>query len=143
MNYPIMYYALDVRRVILRRILRVWSQITRKAIVAQRRRGEIFSNPVFATNKNPDWRSRARAYLEESIQESRGGGGSRKVGGRSIYLHTPAKNPRTISEVQAYIACLLSPTVTPVRNDPLNTACRTLIEESIRCEDDRATLQGA
>jgi hypothetical protein len=91
MNYPIMYYALDVRRVIPRRIPRVWSQITRKAIVAQRRRGEIFSKLVFATNKNPDWRSRARAYLQESIQESRGGGGSRKVGGRSIYLHTPRK----------------------------------------------------
>src|SRR5215216_7263536 len=29
-------------------------------------------NPVFTTNKNPDWRSRARAYLQESIHESRG-----------------------------------------------------------------------
>ena len=36
-----------------------------------------------------------------------------------------------------------SPTVTLVRNDPVNTACRTLIEESIGCEDDQATLQGA
>src|SRR5918995_2173381 len=31
-------------------------------------------NAVFATNKNPDWRSRARAYLQESIHESRGVG---------------------------------------------------------------------
>jgi hypothetical protein len=33
--------------------------------------------------------------------------------------------------------------VPPVRNDPLNTACRTLIEESMGCEDDQATLQDA
>src|SRR5215216_2193916 len=36
-----------------------------------------------------------------------------------------------------------SPTVTLVRNGPLNTACRTLIEESSGCEDDQAALQGA
>ncbi|MBA2782599.1 MAG: hypothetical protein M3514_10355 [Actinomycetota bacterium] len=35
-----------------------------------------------------------------------------------------------------------SPTVTVVRNDPVNTACRTLIEESRGCEE-RAALQGA
>jgi hypothetical protein len=33
--------------------------------------------------------------------------------------------------------------VTLVRNGPLNTACRTLIEESSGCEDDQAALQGA
>jgi hypothetical protein len=33
--------------------------------------------------------------------------------------------------------------VPPVRNDPLNTACRTLIEESMGGKDDHATLQGA
>ncbi len=38
---------------------------------------------------------------------------------------------------------LSSPTVTHVRNDPVNTACRTLIEESMGCEGDQATLQGA
>jgi hypothetical protein len=38
---------------------------------------------------------------------------------------------------------LLHPTVTLVRNDPVNTARRTLIEESMGCEDDQATLQGA
>jgi hypothetical protein len=37
----------------------------------------------------------------------------------------------------------LSPTVPPVRNDLLNTACCTLIEESRGCEDDQATLQDA
>src|SRR5215212_8185729 len=37
----------------------------------------------------------------------------------------------------------LSPTVTLVRNGPVNTACRTLIEESSGCEDDQAALQGA
>src|SRR5215218_11382007 len=36
-----------------------------------------------------------------------------------------------------------NPTVTLVRNGPLNTACRTLIEESSGCEDDQAALQGA
>src|SRR5215211_2807788 len=36
-----------------------------------------------------------------------------------------------------------SPTVTLVRNGPLNTACRTLIEESSGCEADQAALQGA
>ena len=36
-----------------------------------------------------------------------------------------------------------SPTVTLVRNGPVNTACRTLIEESSGCEDDQAALQGA
>ena len=36
-----------------------------------------------------------------------------------------------------------NPTVPPVRNDPLNTACRTFIEESMGCEDDQATLQDA
>src|SRR5215207_6539264 len=36
-----------------------------------------------------------------------------------------------------------SPTVTLVRNGPLNTACRMLIEESSGCEDDQAALQGA
>src|SRR5215218_66757 len=39
--------------------------------------------------------------------------------------------------------CRTSPTVTLVRNGPLNTACRTLIEESSGCEDDQAALQGA
>jgi hypothetical protein len=37
----------------------------------------------------------------------------------------------------------LSPTVPVVRNDPLNPARRTLIEESIGCEDDQTTLRGA
>src|SRR5215208_157731 len=37
----------------------------------------------------------------------------------------------------------LSPTVTLVRNGPVNTACRTLIEESSGCEDDQAALQCA
>jgi beta-N-acetylhexosaminidase len=36
-----------------------------------------------------------------------------------------------------------NPTVPPVRNDLLNTACCTLIEESRGCEDDQATLQDA
>jgi hypothetical protein len=36
-----------------------------------------------------------------------------------------------------------SPTVTLVRNDPVNTACSTLIKESRVCEDDQAALQGA
>src|SRR5215207_7978522 len=36
-----------------------------------------------------------------------------------------------------------NPTVTLVRNGPLNTACRTLIEESSGCEDDQAALQAA
>jgi hypothetical protein len=36
-----------------------------------------------------------------------------------------------------------NPTVTLVRNDPVNTARRTLIEESMGCEDDQAMLQGA
>src|SRR5215216_1075110 len=36
-----------------------------------------------------------------------------------------------------------NPTVTLVRNGPLNAACRTLIEESSGCEDDQAALQGA
>src|SRR5215211_6935543 len=40
-------------------------------------------------------------------------------------------------------ATMASPTVTLVRNGPLNTACRTLIEESSGCEDDQAALQGA
>src|SRR5215203_7484706 len=40
-------------------------------------------------------------------------------------------------------ATVCSPTVTLVRNGPLNTACRTLIEESSGCEDDQAALQGA
>ena len=35
-----------------------------------------------------------------------------------------------------------SPTVTLVRNDPVNTASRTLIEASMGCKDDQATLQG-
>src|SRR5215217_4057623 len=39
--------------------------------------------------------------------------------------------------------CRTSPTVPLVRNGPLNTACRTLIEESSGCEDDQAALQGA
>jgi hypothetical protein len=30
-----------------------------------------------------------------------------------------------------------------VRNDPVNTACSTLIEDSRGCEDDQAALQGA
>jgi hypothetical protein len=34
-------------------------------------------------------------------------------------------------------------TVPPVPNDPLNTTCRALIEESMGCEDDQATLQDA
>jgi hypothetical protein len=37
----------------------------------------------------------------------------------------------------------LSPTATLVRNDPVNAACCTLIEESMGCEDDQAELQGA
>jgi hypothetical protein len=37
----------------------------------------------------------------------------------------------------------LSPTVTLVRNAPVNAACSTLIEESRGCEDDQAALQGA
>jgi len=32
------------------------------------------------------------------------GGGSRKVSGRSSYLHTPSKNSNQISWIQAYIA---------------------------------------
>jgi hypothetical protein len=36
-----------------------------------------------------------------------------------------------------------NPTVTLVRNEPVNTARRTLIEESMGCEDDQAMLQGA
>jgi hypothetical protein len=44
---------------------------------------------------------------------------------------------------QAFPAAPTSPTVPPVRNDPLNTARRTLIEESKGCEDHQATLQGA
>jgi hypothetical protein len=31
-----------------------------------------------------------------------------------------------------------NPTVTPVRNDPVNAACRTLIEVSMGCEEDLA-----
>jgi hypothetical protein len=58
-----MYYALDARWVIPRRMRRVWSQTTQKAFIAQPRREEIFSNPVFTTNKYPDWRSKAIAYL--------------------------------------------------------------------------------
>jgi hypothetical protein len=34
-----------------------------------------------------------------------------------------------------------SPTVPLVRNDPVITACRTLIKESMGCEDDQAALQ--
>jgi len=34
-------------------------------------------------------------------------------------------------------------TVTLVRNGPVNTACRTLIEESSGYEDDQVALQGA
>ena len=30
-----------------------------------------------------------------------------------------------------------------VRNGPVNTACRTLIEESSGCEDEQAAVQGA
>src|ERR687897_410096 len=106
MDSPIMNYALDVRTVIPTRIPRVWSQTTRKAFISQRGREEIFTKPVFATTKHPDWRSRARAHLQESIRErQRGGGGSRKVSGRSSDLHTPSKNPRSVSRTQAYIAC--------------------------------------
>jgi hypothetical protein len=36
-----------------------------------------------------------------------------------------------------------NPTVPPVRNDPVNTACRTLMEDSRGCEADQAALQGA
>jgi hypothetical protein len=36
-----------------------------------------------------------------------------------------------------------NPTVPLVRNDPVNTAYCTLIEESKGCEDDQAALQGA
>jgi hypothetical protein len=43
-----------------------------------------------------------------AVGESRsGGGGSRKVGGRFSNLHTPSKNPPSISGIQAYIAYLL------------------------------------
>jgi hypothetical protein len=37
----------------------------------------------------------------------RWGGGSRKVSDRVPYLCTPSKNPRPVSQMQAYIACLL------------------------------------
>jgi hypothetical protein len=39
------------------------------------------------------------------------------------------------------IGATSNPTVPPVRNDLLNTARPTLIEESMGCEDDQATLQ--
>ena len=35
----------------------------------------------------------------------RGGGGSRKLPVAFLGVHTPAKNPRPISGMQAYIAC--------------------------------------
>ena len=47
------------------------------------------------------------------------------------------KNPPAIFQTVS------SPTVTLVRNGPVNTACLTLIEESRGCEDDQAALQGA
>ncbi len=37
----------------------------------------------------------------------------------------------------------LSPTVTLVRKDPVNTACRTLIKASMGCKDDQSTPQDA
>ena len=37
----------------------------------------------------------------------------------------------------------LSPTVTLVRNGSVNTACRTLVEQSSGYEDDQAALQAA
>jgi hypothetical protein len=43
-----------------------------------------------------------------TIRERQGGGGSREVRGLSSDLPTPAKNPPTVSRIQAYIACFLS-----------------------------------
>src|SRR5215204_5364877 len=72
MDSPIMYYALDVRRVIPsvspgcgRRPLgrRSFPNVGEK---------KSSRNPVFAANKNSDWRSRARAYLQSRFT-NRGG----------------------------------------------------------------------
>jgi dCTP diphosphatase len=50
--------------------------------------------------------------------------------------------PKKLAEIREEIGGS-SPTVTLVGNGPVNTAWRTHIEESIDCEDDQATLQGA
>jgi hypothetical protein len=49
-------------------------------------------NAVFTTNKSPDWRSRARAYLQESIHESRGVG-------RGEYHPDPICQSRVVGRV--------------------------------------------
>jgi len=53
MDSPIMYYALDVRRLISTRIPRVWSQTARKAFIPQRRREEIFSKRSIHDQQEP------------------------------------------------------------------------------------------
>src|ERR671911_307583 len=104
MDSPIMYYALDVRRVIPsvspgcgRRLLGRCSSPN----VGEKKPSR---NPVFATNKNPDRRSRARAYLRSRFANRGVGGGSQKYAVVLLGAHTPSKNPRPLSRIQAYIA---------------------------------------
>jgi hypothetical protein len=48
-----MYYALDVRRVIPRRITKVWSQTAWKAFIAQSRREQIITKPSMRDQQEP------------------------------------------------------------------------------------------
>src|SRR5829696_1500980 len=92
MDSPIMYYALDVRRVIPsvspgcgRRPLgrRSFPNVGEK---------KSSRDPVFAANKNSDWRSRARAYLQSRFTNRRGVG--RGNGRLQCWACTPPRKIR-------------------------------------------------
>jgi hypothetical protein len=64
-----------------------------------------------------------------------GGGGSWKIAVVLLGAHTPGKNPRPFSRIQAYIACSFinesrEVRLTLVENDPRNVcrnACQTVV----------------
>src|SRR5215208_4145214 len=96
MDSPIMYYSLDVRRVIPSVSPGCGRRPPGRHSLPNVGEKKASRNPVFATNKNPDRLSRARAYLRSRFANRGVGGGSRKLAVALLGAHTPSKNPRPV-----------------------------------------------
>src|ERR671911_2855828 len=104
MDSPIMYYSLDVGRVIPsvspgcgRRLLGRCSSPN----VGEKKSSR---NSVFTTNKNPDRLSRARAYLRSRFANREVGGGLRKMAVAFFGGDTPPKKTHPGSLIKKNIA---------------------------------------